>query len=85
MNLDQYFEMPTTPSKGSPVGLLMQRILEESPDLTFEDARALAHAQMLKASGRRVYRVTTPAEDKKRAASRPSRVDGTPETAIAAA
>lgn len=82
--LDEYFEMPSTPSKESPVGLLMQRILEESPDLSLEDARNLAQAQLVKASGRRVYKVTTPAQDKESRERFSRRFNPTLEMAVAA-
>jgi hypothetical protein len=45
----------------------MRRILDESPELSFEEARQLARTQLLKASARRNYRVTTPKQDKERA------------------
>jgi hypothetical protein len=83
--IDQYFQVQDTPSKQSPVGLLMQRILEETPDLSFEDARKLAQTQLVKAGGRRVYRVTTPAQDRQSAESFRRRSNPTSETAIAAA
>ena len=58
------FDLAATPSRNSPVGSLMRRILDESPDLTFEQGRQLAQAQLLKAAGKRNYRVTTPKEDR---------------------
>jgi hypothetical protein len=80
MNLDKYFELPHTPSAFSPVGKLMRRILEESPDISFQDARNLAKEQLLKAGGRRKYQVFTPKQDAKRAA----RFNAIPETAKSA-
>jgi hypothetical protein len=82
--LDQYFEMQDTPSKQSPLGLLMQRILEETPDMGFEDARKLAQTQLVKASGRRAYKVTTPAQDKESRERFSRRFNPTLEMAIAA-
>ena len=58
------FDLAATPSRNSPVGSLMRRILDESPDLTFEQAKQLARPQLLKASAKRNYRVTTPKQDK---------------------
>ena len=59
-----YFDQAATPSRNSPVGSLMRRILDESPDLTFEQAKQLAQTQLLKGSAKRNYRVTTPGQDK---------------------
>jgi hypothetical protein len=39
MNLNEYFNLPDTPMRNSPVGKLMVRILEEFPDLDLEFAR----------------------------------------------
>src|SRR5215470_17150721 len=49
--------------RNSPVGLLMQRIIAESLEISFEEARKLAKEQLLKAAGRKRYYVTTPGED----------------------
>lgn len=84
MNLGEYFQMQNTPSKESPVGLLMQRVLEESPDLSFEEARNLAQTQLVKASGKRIYRVSTPGQDKERAESFRRRFNPTPQMGTAA-
>jgi hypothetical protein len=59
-----YFDLPAAPSRNSPVGSLMRRILDESPDLTFEQAQQLARTQLFKAAAKHNYRVTTPGQDK---------------------
>jgi hypothetical protein len=59
-----YFDLAATPSRNSPMGSLMQRILAESPELSFEEAHQLARTQLLKAAAKRNYRVTTPKQDK---------------------
>jgi hypothetical protein len=38
-----YFDRADTPSRNSPVGSLMRRIMAESPELRFEQARQLAN------------------------------------------
>jgi hypothetical protein len=49
-------EFPSSrPSKGSPVGLLMGKILEKYPDMSFEDARLEAHRLLDIAAGRKKY------------------------------
>jgi len=53
----------------------MQRIIAESPEISFEEARKLAKEQLLKAVGRKRYYVTTPKQDKARAESFNRRVD----------
>jgi hypothetical protein len=45
----------------------MRRILDESPDLAFGQAKQLAQMQLLKAAAKRNYRVTTPKQDEERA------------------
>lgn len=59
MNLEQYFAQPDAPGKESPVGRLTVRVLEKFPSISFEDARAKAHALLNEAAGRKNYR--TPA------------------------
>jgi hypothetical protein len=57
--------MPDTPAEGSPVGRLIQAIVEKNPGIGFEDARAEANALLKQAAGRRNYRippVLSPAE-----------------------
>ena len=85
MTLDEYFQMRDTPMKQSPVGLLMQRILEETPDLSFEDARRLAQTQLVKASGKRNYTPRTPGQERATSQSLRRRFSRTLEIATTAA
>src|SRR5215469_3420939 len=62
-----YFDLAAMPSRNSPAGSLMRRILDESPDLTFEQAKQLTQPQLLKAAAKRNYRVTTPRQDEETA------------------
>ena len=66
MPLDEYFKQTDTPSRGSPVGLMMERILNESPELDFETCRKMAQEQLLKAAKRKSYRPQTPKQEAKR-------------------
>jgi len=60
MTLKEWFKQPDTPSENSPIGKLMVRILEESPELTFEEARKQANeCQQIGAKGKR-YILRTP-------------------------
>ena len=62
-------------------------ILDESPELSFEEARQLARTQLLKAAGKKNYRVTTPKEDRQTVERFRRRVNPTwelPRTAILA-
>ena len=52
MTLNEYFALPDTPAKGSPVGLLMLKIIEKYPDMQPEDAREKANSMIQKAAGR---------------------------------
>jgi hypothetical protein len=58
----------------------MRRILDESPDLTFEQARQLTQQQLLKAAAKRNYRVTTPKQDVETAKRFKRRVNPTQES-----
>lgn len=58
--LDEYFNQTDTPSRNSPVGRLIQRIVEDDPTVNFETARAQANECLLSSSGKKVYRVFTP-------------------------
>jgi 5-methylcytosine-specific restriction endonuclease McrA len=42
MTLDEYFSLPVTPMKWSPVGVSMQALLEKEPALDFEEVRRWA-------------------------------------------
>ena len=66
MNLDEYFDLPDSPAAKSPAAALMRRILEEKPSMSIDEARQVAHNQLLKAAGRKNYRVSTPSQDEKR-------------------
>jgi hypothetical protein len=57
MSLRKYFEQPETPSRNSPVGVLMVRILEKFPGIAFEEARSKAHELLVTAAGRPNYRM----------------------------
>lgn len=72
------------PEVNSPLGMLMQRILEESPELSFEQAREAARNQLHKCAGRKYYRVTTPKQDARSIASLKRAANATRETAISA-
>ena len=50
--LQNYFAQPDSPSAGSPVGVLMLKILEKYPDLSFDAARVEAWRLLDKAAGR---------------------------------
>jgi hypothetical protein len=52
----EYFERPDTPASGSPVGVLIVRIVEKYPSMEFKEARAQAKALLQQAAGRRIYR-----------------------------
>jgi hypothetical protein len=62
--LSVYFDLPSGPEPGSPLGVLIQRIVAESPGIDFDEARRLASEQLWKAAGRKNYRVTTPGQDR---------------------
>lgn len=79
--LERYFSLPSSPEPKSPMGELMRRILADDPGLSFEQARSLARKQLLKAAGRKNYRVTTPRQDEVAAERMKARVNPTPETA----
>lgn len=53
--LSQYFERHDTPMADSPVGRTMAKILAKYPEMTFEEARAEAHALLADAAKRRRY------------------------------
>jgi hypothetical protein len=64
-DLSAWFAMPDTPAVGSPVGRLIQAIVEKNPGIGFEDARAEAHVLLGQAAGRTNYKmppVLSPAE-----------------------
>ena len=53
--LSQYFERHDTPMADSPVGRTMAKVLAKYPEMTFEAARAEAHALLADAAKRRRY------------------------------
>jgi len=55
--LKQYFERLETPAPSSPIGVLIARIVEKFPPLSFEDARTKAHGLLGKAAAARIYRM----------------------------
>ncbi len=57
MTLEEYFALPDTPASGSPVGTLMVRIVEKNPGMGFEAAREQANGLLLRAAGKKVYRM----------------------------
>ncbi len=64
--LKKYFEQTDTPSENSPVGKLMLKILEQCPNLSFEQAREQAHKMLERAAGKWRYalpEVRTPEEE----------------------
>ena len=68
-SLEQYFSRPDTPSRFSPTGITMLRILVKYPEITFEDARVKANQLLKQAAGHRRYRtpaVLSPDEQRKR-------------------
>jgi hypothetical protein len=79
--LSVYFDLPSGPERGSPLGVLMRRIVAESPEIGFGEARRLASKQLWKAAGRKRYNVTTPRQDKARAERLKAQVNATLETA----
>ena len=69
-DLDTWFKLPDTPMKNSPVGRMIQAIVDESPQIAYQDARNMALTSLANASKRKNYRVFTPkqeAENKARA------------------
>ena len=57
MDIEEYFSQPNTPAKDSPIGVLIVRVLEKFPALTFEQARIKAHDLLATAAKARVYRL----------------------------
>jgi hypothetical protein len=66
---EQHFSRTDTPSRFSPTGNTMLRILAKFPGLSFEDARVKANQLLNQAAGRRRYQapsVVSPEERKER-------------------
>jgi hypothetical protein len=55
------------PDKNSPCGLLMKKIMEKCPSISFDEARREAHRLLEIAAGRRNYRVPAPQTPEERA------------------
>jgi hypothetical protein len=67
-NLAQYFDRPDAPARHSPVGILISKLVERHPDLSFEQARVRANALLDKAAGKRVYKFPrVPTEEQRQA------------------
>lgn len=56
MLLETNFAQSDTPSRNSPVGTLMVRVLAKNPSMDFEEARQEAYSLLDRAARRRVYR-----------------------------
>jgi hypothetical protein len=54
-SIEQYFEREDTPSAGSPVGILMSKILVKFPGITLDDARAKANQLLQDAAKRKTF------------------------------
>jgi hypothetical protein len=52
MSIERYFEQSDTPAAGSPVGVMMVRVLAKNPSMSFEDALAQAKSLPRQAAGR---------------------------------
>ena len=72
--LERWSRRNDTPMENSPVGLMMSRILKESPEMPFEETRKAAQVQLNKASGKRIYRPQTPKQEQTRNASTRNRL-----------
>jgi hypothetical protein len=55
MTLSQYFAKPDTPAANSPVGVVMVKVLEKYPRLSFEEARAKANALIQESACRKRF------------------------------
>lgn len=55
MNINDYFEQQDTPSKHSPVGALMVKVLAKNPGMTLEGARQEANRLLDRAAGCKKY------------------------------
>jgi hypothetical protein len=53
--LEQYFTLPDTPARRSPVGKLMARVLKKNSGMGFEQARREANRLLDLAAGRKDY------------------------------
>jgi hypothetical protein len=54
-SIEQYFEREDTPSAGSPVGVLMAKIVVKFPGITLDDARARASELLQDAAKRKNF------------------------------
>lgn len=55
MTQEHYFARPDTPSRNSPVGTVMVKVLEKFPGMTFEEARAKANALIQESAGKKRF------------------------------
>jgi hypothetical protein len=69
MTVEEYFTRPDTPMAGSPVGVLMIRVVEKNPGIDFDSARVEAFDLLKQAAGRRHYRVPSVLSPTERAES----------------
>jgi hypothetical protein len=58
-SIQDYFGRHDTPAAGSPVGLLMVKVIEKNPSVGFEEARKQANALLDKAATKKIYRIPT--------------------------
>ena len=65
MTLTEYFALSNTPMPNSPVGRLMQTIVQDEPGINFEEARKQAQECLNRAAGRKSYQVYTPKQEAK--------------------
>jgi hypothetical protein len=57
VTIEEYFEQPDTPAAGSPVGILVVKIIAKNPGIDFEGARTEACNLLGQAAGRKRYQV----------------------------
>lgn len=62
---EAYFARRDTPSRNSPVGRLMIRIMQEDKEVSFDDARTKAIECLARAAGKRNYAVKTPGQQQR--------------------
>jgi len=57
MTLNEYFKLPHTPAKHSPVGMLMQKIAEKRPHYSLQENYDYAISLIFKAAGREKFQL----------------------------
>ena len=60
LTLQEWFKQDDTPSENSPIGKLIVRILEESPEMAFDEARKQANECQQLAARSKQYVLRTP-------------------------